>query len=194
MNYPGPHALEFTYSVGGRVHRMSLNCDAQGSIPTGTALNTIELRTRDNIDVLASVAATAWAELFTDILNTAAVVNDVVMWEYTEGTNQRRFINSLGLDVNGSSASPTVVASQGIMTFRTEEGGVMKLSIMDTVVPAGPSQLRSSMGPTIGAIYDFVESDDNWILARDTSMPVVGIAWHPGINEALFKKVYRGVI
>ena len=192
-NYPGPHVVDISYNVSNLTHHMQLNCDAGATLTPGADLATINLTQRNGSPVNVITAVTAWVNLIKALFNTAVTFNDFVLWQYTVGTFDRIFINSAVLDIAGTSATATVLAGQSITTFRTVEGGVMKLNLMESISPPAASVARAALTGTYDTMCDFVEGLTNWILARDTSYPIAGIATHPGQSEAVFKTRYRSL-
>lgn len=190
-NYPGPYQIDIEYVVENLTHVQRLNCDVTTTPDPGTDITTLELNTRDAGVVNLETALLAWIDLLAPFYNDTVVFNVATLWRNTPLSLERTFIGSYVIDVNGTSSSPTVKAGQVIFTFRTLEGGVMRINLMEAINSTGKSVSRSSLGSGATPLAEFIESEDNWILGRDTSYPISGIAFHPGQNEYLFKKRYR---
>lgn len=191
-NFSGPYQIRIFYTVAGRDHRQSINCDVQGSPVVGSDFSTITLETKDSVGVAADTAIDAWIDVIDGRFNlTDAVFNRAELWKYVPLSEDASYVATYAIGAAGNTAGATVPAGEIIMTFRTQEGGIMKVSFQDTSMPAGSSQ---AYPPTDGGdedIMDYVVADDTWMLAKDTSYPIVPLALHPGQNERAFKKIYR---
>lgn len=190
-NYPGPYTLELSYTVSGQTHKMNLSCALTTDPDPGDIIGTLSLVTRGGGSSVLSVAVLAWVDLLKPFFNTGAQFNEVNLWKNVALSFERIYIGSMLVDVAGTSATATYLSGQEIFTFRTVEGGQMRVTLMEGIQTPAASVSRAAAAGVRDALFDFVESTDNWILARDTSYPIVGIAFHPGQNEATFKQRYR---
>jgi len=192
LNYPGPYEVRLFYSSLSRNHEQRLNCDVTNSPAIGTPFSSIQVMTRSGTPFALNSAVDAYINVLRPILSAAD--SDVVraeLWVYATESFDASYVTVYDIGLAGTSASAAVPAGQLIYTFRTIEGGFMRLSIMESISAIGVSQF-APYGAGVNKDYtDYVTGAANWILARDTSYPVANIALHPGSNEALFKKIYR---
>lgn len=193
-NFPGPYTCRILYTTGtnNRQHLMTLNCDVDSEPSVGAAFSTFSFVQRDGTPIQADSAVDTWIALIDVLWEDITNFVSAELWKHTPLTYLSSFKSSYSIGQPGTDAvNPTVAAGQTIYTFRTQEGGIMKLSFLETVTGAGVSRSYPTTFAPTDAVFDFVASDSNWILARDTSYPVSPLRWHPGTNEALFKKIYR---
>jgi len=193
VNYPGPLVADITYVYSGITHHHQLNFTSSSFPSAGDDISTIGATPRSGSDINILTAVNAYLDLVKPFFNTGISFGGLTIWKYAALSNDRTFITSASLTKSGTNASATQVASQLIYTFRTVGGGVLKLNYMETATVPGASVSRGSFTGSADALADFVESTDNWILARDNTYPIIGLAYHPGQNEALFKKRYRNL-
>jgi hypothetical protein len=192
LNYPGPYQVRIFYSVSSRVHVVALNVQmsVEGSVGdpfsdfiplqrNGSAVTTLDT----HVDNFVTVAK--------PFINTGQDFDFAELWKYTPDTFEADFISSYTLGVAGTSGSATKNASQLIWTFRTQEGGSMRVVLMDTTYDQAITVPYGSMDTPTKALADDITAGTNVWLARDTSYPFNSIAMFPGSNEALFKKIYR---
>lgn len=197
-NFPGPYELRFSYDTTpvGQVqlnHTARLNVDLVTDPPPGTAFALINAKTRGGVATpdLATVVE-AWLALWVEIMHTSSNFGLVELWKYTPLTFQADFVSSYSpIIVAGLHTLSPGVCQQDILTFRTTEGGILRLNSME----ARNRDFDRIKFPTgignVDAIFNFVVSDPNWILGRDTSYPFGGLNYLIGQNEKLFRIRFR---
>lgn len=198
FNYPGPYELRINYTVtNGTIvvpHQQRLNVRCDGSPAPGDLFSTINFLDRSDSSIIANTAVDAWVNLI-KIRWVANVANNIVnceLWKYEPESFEGTFISARDIAVAATGTGTTVAAGQELYTFRTQEGGVMKLSFMQSREAVGAPKSYAALNADQKAIVDYViDSDDALWLGRDTSYPVAFMRMFPGQNEALFKKVFR---
>lgn len=190
-NIPGPYQIEISYTVDTVVHKQRLNVEVSGTPAVGADPSTVDLEMRNTNTLLMDAAVDAWCTLLADRFAPTASFDSYILWKIDQDTEERSYVTSDVIAIVGVSGSATNLAHQNTLTFRTFEGGVMRIVLLE---PVGTSLVRvpySSVGAGVKAIMDFVFSDVNWILARDTSYPIAPLNSVSGQNEAVFRKRYR---
>jgi len=193
INFPGPYELRYNYIVSGREHQHRVNLDLEDPPVVGadfdqsTALTRLGTPSASTLDVDAD----DYIDLIRDEFNNGVSFTNVELWAYTPLSFESSYVSSLSLALSGTTGTSTKPASQEIYVFRTQEGGIMKLTFLDTIQDFGVARPYPDLSSTQAALVDAVLLSSNWILARDTSYPISFIAMYPGQNEALFKKIYR---
>jgi len=190
-NFPGPYVLKNFYSVGGREHVQQLNVQVQGTPDPGDGMDTITFLTKDGGSVAADVAIDAWIELMKTVLSTmdSSSWTRAELWKAQAGTFNLDFISTYTTGVAGTVATAVVIASEIIWTFRTANGGSMRVHVLDTPYSYGDKDTPPFAYQNLTDVADFVVSDDAWMYARDNSYAVSPVAFFPGQNEALFKEL-----
>lgn len=197
INYPGPYEVRIFYNVYNGIttvqHVQRLNVRVDGTPTPGAAMDTIDFLRRDNIPFDAAAEITAWVTLIKTRWTVHAnnVITHAELWKYEANSFDASFISTMDLSVAATGSGTTLIAGQEIYTFRTSEGGVMKLSFMETVQAQGAPQSYAALSAGQKAIVDAVRNGTSPWLARDTSYPFAFMRMFPGSNEALFKKVFR---
>ena len=192
-NFPGPQVIDIQYTFSAQTHHALLNCELTTSPIPGQDLGDFNVKTRGGTTPALATAVANWITLIRPIFGTTAQFESWTLWDYVPNSFDRTFINSAVVDLAGTSGSANVASAQLIMTFRTAEGGTMKLAFMENISVPGPTISRATATGAVLAIFQFVEGATNWILGRDTSYPIVGINSLPGQNEALFKRRNRNL-
>jgi hypothetical protein len=200
VNFPGPYELRFSYSttpagLATFSHIMHLNVDLTSVPAAGTLFSAINAKTKGGVATPTLAAAVeAWLTLIANAWNTTTDFPVVELWKYAAGTFDATFISSYDPTVSaGLSASASLAAIQTIITFRSVEGGIMRLNFMESVTAVAGSQTFPTNITLYNNIAAFCVSSDAWMLARDTSYLVAPIRLLPGQNEQLFKKRFRTV-
>ena len=197
-NFPGPYQLRIFYEVGpglypDMVHVMQLNLALLSDPDLGTLFA--------DIDVVARIVATHPLATVTDEISalmqphfnsTDVTILYAELWKYEAGTFNATYVSSYVIDLPGTGIPASWPAGQLIYTFRTYEGGVMKVSLQETTTEWGNSVSYGDLSQEAQDFADYFTGDTaSFFLARDTSYPFICLARHPGQNEALFKKRFR---
>lgn len=194
LNFPGPYQADIFYScvVDGvpMDHVMKLNVDCEGPLTPGQDFSTINFVTRDAGLTPGYAAILDWVDLAKAFYATTSVFSRCELWSVAPESFDRTFISAADIGEAGTHPQITSAAGQLIYTFRSAEGGVMRINFMETVVGLGVTSNLPVGDPNFDAVPLFVNSDANWILARDTSYPIAAIHMLPGKNERLFKVRY----
>lgn len=198
LNYPGPYQLRIYYTVGSAPvlplkHVIQFNVDLDDPPVLGDAFA--------DMDCKARAVASHPLDLVVDELVAALVAVYAVadanfdyaeLWSVEPLSFNMTYVSSYVIDEPGTDIGDTVPSGQTIFTYRTYEGGIMKVSLMETTGAAGPTVAYSDLSADWKAIADkFTGDADSFYLARDTSYPFLCLAIHPGTNEALFKARFR---
>jgi hypothetical protein len=192
LNYPGPYEVRINYVVASRPHQQRLNVRIDGTPVAGVDdFTTIDALRRDDAPFALDAEVDAWVDLIKVFLPSAG--GDIVnaeLWKYTPDSFDADFVAAYDISVAGTNGSANTPASQLIWTFRTQEGGIMKVILMDVSTTPGLPVTPPYTGSTLALANAIVNGTSPW-LARDTSYAIANIAMYPGQNEALFKKIYR---
>lgn len=201
INYPGPFELRIRYSddqLSGPVleHIQRLNVSLVGTPAQADDFGNYEF---NDINGATGVSLDTLVEDYLAVFNALYSGNNDVglidLWKYpTPQSFDAVFWSTYTPTANvGTAGGVDVAASQDIYTFRTQEGGVMKLSLMEDNNTPGNPIVAGSLGAAEAALVDFILNGDGAsysapFLGRDTSYPFAFIKQFPGQNEATWKK------
>lgn len=192
INYPGPLQMRIFYSVSSVEHQLQLNCIPAVTPEVGDLFNEINLVGRNGTNYLASTVLGQLLTVLEPLFSlTETSFDRAELWAYAPGTFDATYISSNDISDAGSSGTAPVPAGQQIFTFRTQEGGVMRLTLMEGTEAPGQSQGYASMSALNQALVTHVNRPEGVWVGRDTSYPVAFMKHHPGTNEAVFKRRYR---
>lgn len=191
-NFPGPFEVELFYTANGNEHVARINCNTGSGVPVvGTNPTAIDLLLADGTNKTLQTAVQEYADLFKVWLNTSDSVDGFDFYAYLTPGGARQYVTSGVLGISGTSGSSAVIAHQTTWTFKTQEGNTMRMVLMELVLGGNTRRPYSSISTTEQGFMDYIAADDTWIMARDTSYPVVPRNQIGGQNEALFKRTYR---
>ena len=122
-----------------------------------------------------------------------ATFNFGELWYCVPDSFEQNFIGVQDISLAATGSGNGIPAGQNVFTFRTREGGSMRINLMEAPRNYGTKVSYTSMTTAEKDFCDFVTDNVNegWFLGQDTSYPFATIALYPGQNEALFKKRYR---
>ena len=190
-NFPGPYEIELFYTIQGKTHIQRLNVDVQSAPAVGDAPTSITLETRDAAGIALNVAVTAWVNLHKVGYKSDCTFNSYNFWRYDALSYVRTWITSGVVGVAGTATPANLLASQVTYTFRTLEGNVMRIVLLEGVDLGNTRIPYASLTGYTKAIMDYVVASNTWVLGRDTSYPVAQLNLVGGQNEKVFKSRYR---
>ena len=204
-NYPGPYEIRIfytvTYATGGALtHEQRLNVVCAPEPDPGTEFDAIYVQNAPLSTTTLDSVVDQWVTYIKTQFNSGSVSIDYAeLWKYTAGTFLSEFVSSYTIGVAGTSGSSVVPCQQSIFVFRSKEGGIMKISLLETVnnlnnVPIGYSGLSAAQKDIVDYVINvnFPSSGaGNWFYARDTSQPFSFVKLYLGQFEKLYKKRFR---
>lgn len=197
-NFPGPYQLRMYYDVApgafaNVTHRMTMNIDVTNSPSPGTPFSGIDVSRRVGIDVALDTVASELQGVTRPLMSTAdALITYAELWKYTPGTFDAQYISTYDISLAGLSGSAGRVTGVQIYTWRTAEGGIMQIYLMETVDTGNDQVAYNNLGADDTNFMDFFYEDaTSYALGRDTSHPLVPLRMSASRHEALFKQRFR---
>ena len=196
INYPGPYEVRIIYTTSVSsvplVHTQHLNVRLESDPVPGTPFSGINALRRDDSPFDLAGEVDDWVNLFKVIISSGGgnTIDYAELWKYEEESFDASFVSTYPINVAGTSGGGVVTAGQVVVTFRTMEGGIMKLNFMESIITAGARDTLPFANAGLDAIADAVVAGTVPWLGRDTSYPFACIAMYPGQNEKLFKIRY----
>lgn len=201
INYPGPYELRIAYlpQIGGVQnieHTQRLNVSLEGTPAQGQTFGNYNFNDKNGATGLSlDTLVEAYLAKFNALMRNDCDVVAVDLWKYpvAQSFDSVFWATYVPTANVGTSASTAQSAGQDIFTFRTAEGGIMKVNLMESVRVPGAPVAYASLGVDAKALVDFILDGDGAtfsapFLGRDTSYPFAFIKEYPGTNESLWKK------
>lgn len=197
-NFPGPYELEFTVSMGvvtpAREHKIRINVATVGTPAVGSLLSAVTIQKAGGGTATAQAVADQFWSFIRLAYPATVTCAGVTLWKYVSGTFAKSFVSS-GTVASPAGATGSVgVAMQRTLSFRTANGSVLKLVILEGNVNADTKTVLvpNASGTTDQRIAAYMLSADNAALGRDDSYPVSAMFAAYGQNERIWRKIYRG--
>lgn len=196
-NMPGPYEIEYElqgWASPARSHVLRFSVAAVGSPAPGSLPTTIDIQKTGGATAKLNVVANQIWGFLRPLYHSSISAVGYQLWRYIPGTLAKDFISTGALTTPaGSSASAATVAHQTTLTFRSANGGIMKIVLLETSL-GGDTRITlvpNPAGTLVPLLASYVLSADNVILARDDAYPVAALRDSRGQNERIWREVYR---
>ncbi|HEY9664895.1 MAG TPA: hypothetical protein V6C65_41170 [Allocoleopsis sp.] len=196
VNLPGPYEVEYQldgWTAPIRSHLFRVNCAAIGSPVAGSLPNTIDMQKRGGGTAKLDVVANQLWEFLRLFWNNGIVCSGYTLWKYVPGTYAKDFVAAGAVTNQAASGSAGVVAAQLTQTYRSANGGIMKIVLLETN-QAGDTRVAlvpNTVGTPSARLAAYLLSADSFVMARDDAFPVSPLRDARGQNESVWRKVYR---
>lgn len=194
-NFPGPWQWRMFYQtiVGTltRPHEMRVNMDVDTPPTPGSPFADYDLKSRAGLFYNAESWTDAFLALLQPCFPATATFNRAELWLYDDGTNDAAFQSSYTIGLGGTGAGASLTDGQARWTFRSQNGGVAFLDMMEMNNAVTPRLAYPSGVAVFDDVADFLVALDSPAIARDNGYLFVPNALLVGTNEALFKDRLR---
>ena len=194
INFPGPGIVELFYTVDGLQHKQTLSVRMEGTPTPGLDPLSYDLVQRDQIPINFPLWVSQWVTLLRPMYGALNMTFDRAdLWWSDQTSFDKIFLTSESIALPGTGSNNENIANQMTMSFRTLEGGQMRVALMESSdgIPVNARQGYPTSDPETNALMAYVISTDSVLLGRDSSPPYSAIAVSSGQNEALWRKRYR---
>lgn len=186
LNFPGPYQLRTEYTVNGVEHKMAFNLKVDGTPAVGSTFADISVIAKDttlkNLDTVATELQDHVRALFHNLTDFAGWE----LWKYEPLSFDATFVSGRATAFSGTKTS-TSESQQMIYTFRTQEGGILKFITMEQQLNRNNQLRYPDLTADEKLLVDYFLATDAWIVARDTSYPVLFLKASGGQNEKIWR-------
>lgn len=196
-NLPGPYELEFElsgWSSPARTHLLRFSCAVLANPPAGTLPTAIDVQKTGGATAKLNIVANQIWEFIRLFYHTSVVSAGYQLWKYVPGTLAKDFI-AAGTLTNpaGSSATAITAAHQVTLTFRSANGGIVKIVLLESIMTGDTRTVlvANPAGTAPQRLASYVLSADNIVLARDDSYPIAALRDSRGQNERVWREIFR---
>lgn len=194
-NFPGEYEVRLSYQtdepavINQHEVRFSMNMVTAGN--PGDPFSSFVAAQRVGAGIQLDTWMTSTAALLQPLFNTAVNFQVAELWRYTPLTFDAAFISTFTVALAGTGAAPTVDASQAIITFRSQNGGIMRLDLRGVAIVAGGRESFPTLNASINALAGWLTGATNPVVARDNGFPFSELSYLPGQNERAWKALNR---
>jgi len=168
---------------------MTLPTKFQGTPSAGTSPN---LRTHVDGSVGFATYIGGLVDLIKPLFGSTETFDDAEVWYQPTPDSDPIWIFTTSLGVAGTNTAEAVVASESVMTFRTSNGGLFRLYLMETCRPVNASLSPSQMSSAETALANALTGTASSIYGRDDGKPVVVLSLKTKFNDVLRRKLLTG--
>lgn len=191
LNFPGPYQVDIHYTVDDLEHVQKLSLDLAADPTPGDTFDTIQAVTRAGGNVDLDDAIDAWETILLPRFSSDCQFTSCELFKCNNDNFNRIWLSSYSMSGVGTHVSAYAPANEVVHTYRTQEGGIMKVTWEECPLSFFAKAPLGSASSYEATIRDFILSTSNWILARDTSYPIAALNLLYGQNEVIFRKRYR---
>lgn len=114
------------------------------------------------------------------------------VWSQPAPEDDPVWIYTYQINDDGTSAGATVTANQSVWTFRSANGGVFRLYLMETALAVNIALPYSQFESDKKDLADYITSSLSWIYARDNGAPITCLGYKSKFNDVLRRKYLTG--
>lgn len=190
-NFPGPYEIRIFYTVNTLQHEMRLSLPlAQDPLP-GTPFTAIVTQQKGGANGLLSADVDSLVTLLREFWPGTVTIDFAELWKYVPQTFQANFISGYVIGLAGVGVGTVVPSHQATFTWRTIEGGIMKMVLLETELGGDAVLAYASSGARSIALFDYIAGAFSAFWARDTSYANAALRRSNGQNEAVWRKRNR---
>lgn len=190
-NFPGPYEVRFFYTVSGLQHELRLSLPlAQDPLP-GTPFAAIVTEQKGGANGVLQADVDSLVALLRPFWPNTVTIDFAELWKYVPLTNQANFISGYTIGLTGTAAGTIVLSHQATFTWRSIEGGIMKMVLLETDLGGDAVVSYAASGARSIALFDYIAGAFSAFWARDTSYANAPLRRSNGQNEAVWRKRNR---
>ena len=185
---PGPYTLEIDYVFSGLSHSLSVNCDTIGDAAPGTPADDVSMRGKNSTDVSLDEFANDFWAVIRPFFQGLTLASTYTLWKRNIHNSEKQFISAGGLtSPNGGNPGANTASSQAIWTWRSNNGGILKINLLEGVFVSAPTVPLLSDGTAgVSALNTYMQSDTCCVMALDRGFAVAAGNSNYGQNEKIF--------
>jgi hypothetical protein len=191
LNFPGPYQVDLHYTIDSIDHTAKLNCRLLEIPDPGITFDEVHVVTKVSGNTLLDSAVDDLIDLLKLHFAADCEFVNAELYACNPWNFDRIWLGSYAIGVVGTHAGVYSPASEKVHTYRTQEGGILKITLEETTIDFFAKTSLGAASSYEASLRDFIVSDANWILARDTSYPIAALNLLYGQNEVIFRRRYR---
>jgi hypothetical protein len=162
-----------------------------GVLPDGvpTPGNDPNVLAKDSSVVVWSTAVATLANLIKAFFPSTAQLDIAEFWYKPTPDAANVFIFAVPIGIAGTSGGSSVLAGEGVLTFRTAHTGGLKMYFLETA-DANDIRIPSPFtgAAQVIALANYLTSTSGWLVGRNNDYPLVGLNYTTKENDVLRDK------
>lgn len=196
VNVDGPYELRFFYStqpLGQPLmqHVHTFDVLLNGPMTPPIDFEFVEAESRTGIITSLADFVDAYVLVLKELFNASSTIIRAELWGDEEEDGDKIFLGVYPIGVVGLVAGSASVAQQLTITFRSTNGGIMRMQLMETAYGGTAVDDYPFQDSDIQAYAAFVSGVASPITARDNGFPFSPLRASFGENERLWRKRFR---
>lgn len=193
-NFPGPYEIDYTLLISGIERHIRYNCVPTTTPTPGAPLSTVNLMTRSGTP---RAADTCVNELWTWVrlqYSNAVSCTGVTLSRYTPASFEKTYVTAATVSTPaGGNVAATVLASQRVMSYRSANGGILKLTFIEGIFTGNTrlALVANASGTNDQKLAAYTIGATSWMVARDDGFAIAPVYLTDGQNERAFKQRFR---
>lgn len=192
-NFPGPYELRINYTCDINVvrqHQLRLSMDMTSVGDPGDLFINFQTETKDAVNPTLELITNDLVDLLKVCYTSSGTFVDAELWHYPNPSHDANFVTSKQLGVAGTAGGPILADAQAIMTFRSENGGIGKLDLRESIFVPGERQPFLNAPTPAKNLMVLVASVATPYIARDNGYLFSPLYFLPGTNERSWKETF----
>lgn len=195
-NLPGPYEIEFTITGNvnpARDHLFRGSCAVVGSPAAGSLPTAVTMQKQGGGTATLAVCANQIWEFIRLFYGNTISCSGYQLWKYVTGTLAKDFVSAGAVTNPAATGAGGTAAQQITQTYRSANGGIMKLVLLETNQTGNTrvTLIPNGAGTPSQRLAAYVMSADNIFLARDDAYIVAALRDSRGENESLWREIFR---
>lgn len=180
-----PGFIKLFYTSNTHPHEAIIPVRFDGTPTPGSIPNVLQA---SGTPQAVGTALTALITVLKPYLHTSASYTGYEVYTKAVGVDPV-FVYGDDLAIAGTGATAGTPYGQIVFSFRTAQGGIVKLYVMEPITAANTrNPIRTTSGAPLGALATFILGSTNPVIGRDGGIPIFGMFATSKVNDALRKK------
>lgn len=187
FNFPSPYGLRYLYTVDGLTHKGEVLVNITEDVPVGTAFVDITVNTKSGgTDSLADFV-TAYFPALRALYDTSTDIFAIELWKYEPDSFDATFISATTTTYVGSNAGANVLSGYQMFTFRSMNGGIMKIVCLEPCQNNEGKLGFPSLNTAEQAFANVITASTSPVIARDNGYLALFNFMSGGQNEKVWR-------
>lgn len=189
QNSLSPAFIKLYYTNGVTEHVMTLPTKLGSGFAPGEDPNLVK---HTDTTVLFSTYIASLKDSIRGCFHSGTTLDTAEIWSQPTPEDDPVWIYTVGITAAGTHGTANVVASQLVMTFRSDLGGLFRLYLMEQPVGVNQAVKYTAMSNPQLALANAITATSSAIYARDNGAPILCLGYKTKTNDVLRRRLLTG--